>query len=74
MSNRVVVKDGTVLVTREECDRWLEDGPLRAEVLEAYRASPAAAKVNARAGFLVCTPGGYVVDQWQGSRWLRGDS
>lgn len=64
--DRVVMKDGTVLVTREECDRWPEDIELREAVREA-----GGADISARV-FAVCTTGGYVVDVWQVDHWQSG--
>lgn len=59
------MKDGTVLVTREQCDRWRDDLELREAVLEVGTA-------GGNQLFLVCTEGGYVVDVWEVNHWQSG--
>jgi hypothetical protein len=61
----VVTKDGTVFVTRDQCDRWKEDGTLRDRVRRAGVA-------NGHRLFSACTASGYMVDVWQVDHWQSG--
>ena len=72
MSDRPVIRTRSglpdaIIVERDECARWREDGALRAEVQEQI-----AALGVERGLLLVTTLGGYVVDVWQAGVWQSG--
>lgn len=61
-----VMKDGTVLISREESDNWMNDETLRKRVYSANIENGPGYRL-----FAVCTIGGYVVDVWQIDHWQK---